>query len=303
MKRYATIFILVLLEVFLAGGVQASSGVRKTATLWGHTVSYRFIPINNERVRYDGTAYVAADKKGNRENRLVLNSAFFKKEAELIFGDFEKQPNPSIGLRVDLAEFIAVLSSAEQRLGEGDGLKGDQKKKLLTHLRDLEHQLQYAAWYGIYKRSKDENDFARAFAEVRASTIEYHELSHLRDELEWAGLAGPDSPELKRDDAVFWNQTEVRAFLTELAYGSNPRDSIFQAVTGGIQEIERGKNMDFSIQKLNSVLKIAQKLSPMPMNGFACLCCLTVEHSRIIARQVYQDVRLALALAAQKPAG
>lgn len=289
----------VLLCAFQA---HASIGQKKRAVVWGREISYHYIPVNNERVRYDGTAYVATDKKGNRENRLVLNSAFFKKEADGIFDDFEKEPNPSTGLQVNLEEFVAVLFDAERRLKEGEGLDGDEKKKLLLHLQDLENQLKYAAWFDIYRKSKNKSDFVRAFAKIRGATIEYHELSHLRDELEWAELAGGDSPELKRDDSVFWNQTEVRAFLTEMAYGVNPRDSLFQAVAGGIQEIRRGKNMDFSVQKLNSVLQIAQKLSPMSANGFDCLCCLTVEHARAIARRIYHDDRLAIALAAAGPA-
>ena len=294
--------LLSLSVLFCTLQAQASLGQKKRVVVWGREISYHFIPINNERVRYDGTAYVSIDKKnGNRENRLVLNSAFFAKEAEQIFDDFEKQPDPSIGLQVDLEKFIAVLSDAERRLKEGDGLSGDQRKMLVAYLEDLEHQLQDAAWYGVYKKSQNKNDFVRTFTNIRSATIEYHELSNLRDEIEWAELASGNSPALKRDDALFWNQTEVRAFLTEMAYGLNPRDSIFQAVTGGIQEIKGGKNMDFSIQKLNSVLKIARNL-PMGGNGFACLCFLTVEHARAIAVQVYHKDALALSLAAVKPA-
>lgn len=299
MRKY--LIILIFFIGTLAGAkAEATLGKMKTATLWGRPVSYRYIPINNSTVRYDGTSYVYADKKGTRENRLVLNSAFFRKEAEQIFADFEKKPDFPPDQTVDLAEFVAVLTDAEERLKQGDGLTGEQKKILLTHLEELERQLQYSAWFPVYQSAKNKSDFIGAFAAVRAKTIEYHELSHLLDESEWADIAGRNSS-LKRDDAVFWNQTEVRAFLTELAYGSNPRDSVFQTVSGAVDEIRRGRNMDFSIQKLNEVLKIVSELVG-GQDGFAYLCCLTPTYARTIAQRLYTDFRMAIRLAVVRPA-
>lgn len=271
----------------------------KTATLWGRTIRYEVVTISNARLSYDGSAFAFDSKDGTKVYRLVLNTAFFAMEAGQIWDGFANQkkllqPNVS-----QWKDFVPSLVGLHQQFAKGEGLAGVQKKVVLQQLQHLDGQLEAAAWYPLYRQISLEyknqavakEKFVRQFSAIRKSTIEFHELSHLLDEMVLQETKGKVSPAAQER---FLADSEMRAFVTELAYGQNPRDSLWQAVSGVSDEIRRGKNVDSSLQKLAQVLTVIQKTSTLDQGRVvACLCSLSRDKFRGLAYQLYRGFRFA----------
>lgn len=281
-----------LAAAFLSHPAEAGLGKVKKASLWGHHLTYQFTTIQNPKVAYDGTAYVYTRSDGSRENRVILNTVFFKREAIDIWNDFQAASKPGKTSSMKMSDLFQQLTEVGNRLEKGKKLSGKKRKELISQLESLKEELKYAAWYDTYKRALSRNktsgeaqkDFIRQFIQIRMKTIEYHELSHLLDEIRWAKSS--------QSRTTFFSQTEVRAFITELAYGANPQDSLWQVASGVIDEIKRGKNLDSSVSKLKGVLGLARNLSlPASKNSLTGLCHLSRKNSQQMATQLYRRYR------------
>jgi hypothetical protein len=85
--------------------------------------------------------------------------------------------------------------------------------------------------------------------ESRLKTIELHEVSHLIDMRGVEDIQGE----------AFERFTELNAFYTELAFGSNPHDVMAQGLAGLLDELRQGRPVDYSIQKVATVLHFLKK--------------------------------------------
>lgn len=298
--KKAVILFFIIGQVFAVLGPQAfAAETRKVKILWGEAISYELTTVKSGRVSYDGSAYVARDEKGGPANKVVINTVFFEKEAgELweFFSSGAKPGNSDMSNRSDLASSLIAI---EKRITDGTGLSGKEKRDILGQLEWLERELKIAAWHPVYRKVVTEKGnsatarryFTEMFSEIRKSTIEIHELSHLLDERRvgdrtWADWADPEKRRFVRD-------SEIRAFITELAYGCNPRDTLWQAVSGVKDEVSRGRDVDASLSKFADVLRAAEKTGILDVRGIvACLCTLSNEQSRMIALRLYEDYRL-----------
>ncbi|EKD42822.1 MAG: hypothetical protein ACD_73C00005G0002, partial [uncultured bacterium] len=262
----------------------------KMAVLWNQTISYELVTIQKNRVGYDGLSFIT--HRGKKTiNRAVINTINFKKEALAIWKDFEKNPNQFSGTVISLADLIRHLEVVHD---DGWGTSHMQKRDLLKIMAELEKQLQYVSWYGAYHRirenspngNKAQKEFISEFEKTRKQTIEYHELSHLVD----ATNSGETVLETGKSN-LSGELSEVRAFITELAYGQNPADTLWQMVAGVIDEINQGQNVDSSIFKMKLVLGEVQKRVPMQQtdNAITCLCGLSRQHSQEIALALYRQ--------------
>lgn len=199
---------------------------------------------------------------------MVINTAFFEKEAKELWTSFQNKKNLSYDLSPNLMSFLDRLNKNH----------GDQS--LITDLLELKAQLQQAAWLDTYQKVLQKNknafqakkDFIKIFRQTRIQTITWHELSHLLDEKQ-----GQTS------------QSEVKAFLTELVYGQNPQDVLWQLISGVVDEVEKGNAMDDSIQKLKDVLMAAHNMPWLAQGEQVCfLCFLSKKQVQEIALWAYQ---------------
>lgn len=276
---------IILLSLILVGLFWApfsyASVQQKEATLWGETFSYQLVILTKSNVSYDGKAFTI--KSGAKKiRRVVLNNAYFEKEANELWNSFLNGTNPSLVGSPQLMAFLAQLKS----------LHGNNNSSyLLDQLVLLKRQLQYASWYDIYKKkleqtknsSQAKKEFKKEFIQLRMATIEAHELSHLLDEIHLEQGQG-------KADEQFAHDTEVKAFLTELVYGANPRDSLWQVVTGALDEIKAVGPSDDSIHKLTQFLETARNVSWIPHGNELCfLCYLSHSHAEEVARLVYRN--------------
>ena len=221
------VFILALLGPFSA----TASVQDKVAEIWGHRVAYQLVILKDKSQSDDGKALVIS--RGKKQfNRVVVNTTYFEKEALEIWKTFESTRPPLFQYHP------APVLSVDQ-------------------WHDLKKQLQYVAWHPVYLKAKAghrntrsaRRDFVKTFREIRTRTIEYHELSHILDQNLMLGDLGR---------ADFGSLSETRAFITELAYGENPLDSLWQGAAGALDEMRRGKNVDSSRLKMKMVLEATQ---------------------------------------------
>jgi hypothetical protein len=112
------------------------------------------------------------------------------------------------------------------------------------------------AWRGLFQNSlektaslkKAEELFVKAFIASRMRTIHFHEAAHIID----------CSKTTDRETTKFKRYSELNAFYTELAYSENPKDVLAQTLVGVLDELKQGKSVDFSIEKLTSLLNYLQ---------------------------------------------
>lgn len=215
--------------------------------VWGRKVEYHFLLQWNSMIHDDGEAF-RTTWKGRPANFVVLNRAFFETDARELFRDLYRSKGTEKNL-LSNAEFLAGL---EKRLFSVQGTS-PVSRQTLSALRALQFSLEQAAWREDYEESwkgasgykAAEAKFAARFLQVRMKTNEYHEVAHLIDLTESSD----------NDSDPFNRYTELNAFYTELAYGENPQDVMVQALSGLLEEIEQGKTLDYSIEKVATVLR------------------------------------------------
>lgn len=258
---------------------------QKTAFIWGKTISYELQMIHNPAVKYDGEAYIRMG------NHVVLNTAYIRKEAEGLWDTFQSSSKPAWQDSLSLQEVLASLTLLNHRDTFSHQLSSSEKKKLLSTLEKLEAHFAYAAWYPTYRQTTGKEAFVRSFIRTRKNAILYHELSHLVDQEEWGAKKHPGN--VLRNANLFAFHTEVRAFLAELAYGDNPHDVLWQVLTGVVEELQNGQNIDYSIRKLTGVLHYAENAETMTsLNGidlFKALCFISRGPSKAMAFLLYRD--------------
>jgi len=256
---------------------------QKPLSIWGQELNYEVVSLSNKHRSYDGLA-IRLNRSGKKINRVILNTAYFQQEATEIWEDFQYNPKPSVIVSPNLMTFLVNLMETNRNFS--------QKQSLISQLGELKEQLQYAAWQKVYAKAKNKKEFIRLFIQTRKKTIEYHELSHLLDAVLWEKQQ-LTSHEM-RDEKQFAHDTEVRAFLTELVYGPNPQDSLWQIVTGVLQEIKQGRSIDYSVEKLKDILVMAQAINWIPRGELLCfLCFLSKESATDIATKLYHRYTLA----------
>ncbi len=264
----------ILLSVILGGLFLApfsyASVQEKQATLWGETFSYQLVILTKRNVSYDGKAFTV-ESGAKKIRRVVLNNVYFEKEGIELWNEFTKGKPPSLAESPQLMDFLVELKSFNER----------GRNNLVDQLAALKNQLQYAAWYDIYHQSPSKKEFIKKFINIREQTIEYHELSHLLDEIELEQGKG-------NADEKFAHDTESRAFLTELVYGANPRDSLWQVVTGVLDEIKAIGPSDDSVHKLTQFLETARNVPWIPHGNELCfLCYLSHSYAEEVAKLAY----------------
>lgn len=278
--------IFLFLGIFFSSNLARASVTQKSLSIWGHEVNYQLVILQNPELSYDGATF-KLNPSNAQKNRIVLNTVFFKKEALEMWDDFKTTSQPSFTTSPDLMGFLSDLMVMNRQMKRLESLTSQQKAVFVSHLKELKKQLQYAAWFEIYQNvsqaskssSQARMHFVRLFTQIRKQTIEYHEASHLLDEIQ-------------RNDSLpgqaYAQDTEVKAFLAELVYGPNPQDSLWQMVAGVLDEIETGRSVDCSIQKLTDVLYGIQTMPWMAKKEMLCsLCFLSKQHAQEIALFLY----------------
>lgn len=262
-----------MLGGLLGASVSYASVQEKKASLWGETFSYQLVILTKKNAIYDGKAFTV-ERGAKKIRRVVLNNAFFEKEGLELWNEFIKGTPPSLAGSPPLMEFLDKLKS----------FNGSEINNLVDQLTILKNQLQYASWYDVYQQAKgDKKKFVKQFVKLREETIEYHELSHLLDEIRLERRKGST-------DEKFAQDTELRAFLTELVYGENPRDSLWQVVSGVLAEIKMSSVSDYSIHKLVEVLEATRTIPWVARGDELCfLCYLTPSHAQEVGNLAYQD--------------
>src|SRR5262245_4994188 len=232
-------------------------GSVKTLNIWGSEIHYRLLIQTDSHVDFDGRAFIQNDQ-GRKTPCVVLNNAFFEKEASALFRRFRRH-------RTDLASVETVthpeLMNFEDRLlkSKNPSLPSSSllTPSLKNSLKKLQTSLEDIAWFQTYQRSLEnsstleeaERQFVEQFSAQRMKTIEYHEATHLYDMQRSEDI---ESPAFKRF-------TEANAFYAELVYGDNPHDVMAQALAGVLDELNRGKVVDYSVDKVLSVLRFLKQ--------------------------------------------
>jgi hypothetical protein len=289
---------------FANAGTQEGFAPR-SLEIWGRAVQYQFILKNDSHLKYDGEAYT---KKihGQKISYVVLNKTYFKNEADEIFQRLEGSEDllptsPSHDQLTGLETNLLAYKSSQENV---PGMKED----LQLALRDLQKTLEQLAWLTLYqssiKRTSSRKDAQRMFEEgfslARLDTIEHHEAAHLLDL--------QDQP--NNQNSEFEKFSELNAFYTELAYGSNPQDVIAQAIAGLIDEMNQGKIVDFSTLKVATVIQflkhypgLSKNFDKGPMSR-SCLAILTdiQNHDWSLAgKELYQKNQANLKVALANP--
>ncbi len=232
-----------ILLACLTGSLSAAAAAPEVRTRQfdGLSLEYRLQIENNPRVAYDGQAFVRTVGE-KRIYTVLLNRAYFQREGGEIFDRLSKKSEPQ-RVREESNEGIAAL--------EGDWLSLGRIP--VAELRALQIRLENAAWRDLHERCvaahasarKARKDFVQAFARARLASIEEHEVSHLIDLARGGDETSP----------AFARETELKAFYAELARGGNPLDSMSQALAGLLDEVRRGRTVDYSREKVAAVLR------------------------------------------------
>jgi hypothetical protein len=258
-----------------ASNSTASPEPLKSLMVWGSDIHYRLLVQTDSRLSFDGKAFIQ-NVQGRKIPCVVLNTAFFEKEASSLFHRFRQHTTDLASVanitRPELMDFEErLLDSKNPLLPSSSPLTPslkDSLKKLQTSLEDV-------AWFQTYQRSLEESStleeaerrFVKQFSMQRMKTIEYHEATHLYDMQRSEDI---DSP-------VFKRFTEANAFYAELVYGDNPHDVMAQALAGLLDELNRGEVVDYSVDKVVSILhflKECPRFAGLMRSGPLQKCCL-----------------------------
>jgi hypothetical protein len=270
----------------------ASNGEQKSLLIWDKKVQYQLLIQSDPKAVYDGESF-ARLKDGVETRFVVLNPAFSEKEGRELFHR----------LSCKTKTFTFAANPALENL-EKKFLSEDLSDKILRKDRSLRKalvilqcHLEQSAWAELKARALRESPsrreaelrFVQYFEKVRMKSVEIHEVAHLID-LEENG----DDPSLDFD-----RYTELNAFFSELAYGSNPQDVMAQALAGVIDEMEDGKSTDYSSFKVANVLKILKQDPrfregfPEPLSGWSLLMKVKNSDFSEAGKSLYRDNRQA----------
>ncbi len=220
-----------------------AEGETRQQVLWNQPVNYQFSVTENPNLSYDGEAYQKMIE-GKIVNFVMMNKVFFEREAKDLFRRLNQN---------DKTQDIKPLESEILSLNLVSGKTAKINEKTKATLKNLNAALELLAWRELHRESLNstpsedaaEKLFIEKFTQSRMKTIEYHEVAHL---LDLARDANRETPQFEKF-------SELNAFYTELAYGDNPLDTVAQAVTGLIDELNRGKMVDYSTDKIGSILR------------------------------------------------
>ncbi len=266
-----------------------SSEVR-SLQLWDQSVQYQLTIHENARLPYDGESY-AKDVDGKKVYHVSLNKVFFEREAKDLFRRLSNDSlNPSKANPLISNQRLMDLERGLLALRREGKAWGALNSDSLEDLRRLQLLLEGLAWNELFQSSlkrtfsakQAEKLFVTEFTRNRLQTIEHHEASHVIDLMNSA--KGGDSTEFER-------HSELNAFYTELVYGTHPLDVMSQAIAGFIDEMRQGKPVDFSIEKVATVvgfIKKCPKYASRLAKGKMSRCCLEV-----LAELSREDFKLA----------
>lgn len=308
LAKKAVLFLSVLAAFAFALGVRAvraeapqfEKSISRSLVVWEQPIQYQFIIKNNPRLPFDGEAS-RKQVSGKEIHFIVLNKAFFHREAKDLFARFEKNyisMGQDLLSKEDLRQIETFLMTLKISPEGSPSL--DQKTILL--LKHLKENLEYLAWSPLYRISLQENRsqkeaerrFKKEFIQTRLETIEWHEVAHLSDIKGTSDTKGE----------AFGRFTELNAFYAELAYGTNPHDVMAQALAGLIDELNQGKNVDFSLEKVATVLKFLKECprfakhyspgqfnegGPLPRSCLEILARLKTSDFIMVARELRQQ--------------
>lgn len=231
----------------------------KTLQIWDQDVQYQYLAKKNPKVDFDGeTSFEIVN--GQKIFRVVINAVYFEREAKALFRRFlrDKEQSVRVSLDVDNEELFQLekhLSQLDQGKESFAKLPFDPRMEL----RAVQQTLEKLAWQGLFedcrKNAKSlkeaERKFVEKFSQDRIATIERHEAAHVLD------LKKATKSDTEQEG--FARFTELNAFYTELAFGSNPLDVMSQAIAGLVEELDKGKPVDFSVAKVASVISFLKR--------------------------------------------
>lgn len=249
----------------------------RSLRIWDKNIDYQLEIKNDPQWPSDGESFKKLIK-GRPIYHVVINRAFYQKEAEQLFRQFEQVPkNQFTDKQFDFPEWRHfeknLLSLRESSFKE-------KKSQVKSTLKALKGKLEYLAWFKVYEKSVKESvskeeaqrKFTQQFSQIRDKIIEYHEVAHVIDLMK-VSVEESHSAEFER-------YTELNAFYTELAYSENPYDTMAHAVVGLLDEIDQAKTTDYSIEKVSTLLRFLKECPRFaelfrPGNRMA-LCCFEV---------------------------
>jgi hypothetical protein len=239
--------------------------------VWDREVEYQVLIKNDPSSNHDGETSLKIEK-GQKIYYVVLNPAFFENEGKNLFRQMgEEKPQ----LKAQGVEELASLESKLLQLNSSVAPKEALSPSTKEALKKLKNTLEEIAWRKIYQDSltrgasseKAEQLFVRTFTDLRLKTIERHEAAHVYD---LQNSSDHESPQFEK-------YTEMNAFYAELVYGENPHDVMAQAIVGLMDEMNQGKVVDHSIEKVVSVLqflKTCPRFAKSMESGPLSKCCL-----------------------------
>lgn len=279
--QFLFIFLNLLLTwtLFSLPALSSENQSLRTLQIWDTQITYQFELKNDPQWPSDGESFKKM-LKGQPVYHVVLNKAFFRKEAEQLFQQFEKIPkDPFTKNRSDFPEWNQF---EQDLLSIQDSPFKVKDPRIKNTLQELKEKLEHLAWFKVYEKSVKESAsrkeaqeiFLQQFTLLRDKTIEYHEAAHLIDLMQ---VSSQES-----HSTEFEKYTELNAFYTELAYSENPYDSMAHAVVGLLDEIDQTKIRDYSIEKVSTLLRFlkecprfAKLLSPRHNMAPCCFEVLT----------------------------
>jgi hypothetical protein len=268
----------------------------KTLQIWDQDVQYQYLVKKNPNVDFDGeTSFEIVN--GKKIFRVVINPIYFEREARDLFRRFLRDKEQSVrGSFVDNEELFQ-LEKQLSAMGQHGKVPAQLSFDPRVELKMVQQTLEKLAWQGLFedcrKNAKSikeaERNFIQKFTQDRILTIERHEAAHVLD------LKAADG---NTDQESFARFTELNAFYTELAFGSNPLDVMSQAISGLVEELDKGRPVDFSVEKVATVISFLKKCprfasrfsaKKMPKCCLEMLADLTHQEFHFAAKELYRN--------------
>ncbi|KAB2832827.1 MAG: hypothetical protein F9K48_09695 [Candidatus Brocadia sp.] len=231
----------------------------KTLQIWDQDVQYHYLVKKNPNVDFDGETFFEI-LNGQKIFRVVINPVYFEKEAGILFRRFSRDKEQAVHDRFDFnSAKLFQLENHLSKMSHWEQVPAELPFDPQVELKRVQRSLEKLAWQGLFedcrKNAKSlkeaERKFVEKFTQDRIATIERHEAAHVLD--------------LKKatksitDQEGFARFTELNAFYTELAFGTNPLDVMSQAIAGLVEELDKGKPVDFSVAKVASIISFLKK--------------------------------------------
>lgn len=269
----------------------------KTLQIWDQDVQYQYLAKKNPNVDFDGeTSFEIVN--GQKIFRVVINPVYFEREAKDLFRRFLQDQEQSVRGILDVNnEELFQLEKHLMQLGKDKESFAKLPFDPRIELRMVQQTLEKLAWQGLFEDSQKnaksikeaERNFVQKFTQERMATIERHEAAHVLDLKKAEGNTDTES---------FARYTELNAFYTELAFGSNPLDVMAQAISGLLEELDKGKPVDFSVEKVAKVIGFLKKCprfasrfsaKKMPKCCLEMLGDLTPQEFYFAAKELYRN--------------